>query len=273
VKDLWVILGDATQLHQVFMNLCVNARDAMPNGGALTIRGQNVSLDENYTRMGQAGRPGPYIVIEVADTGCGIPPEIKEKIFEPFFTTKEIGKGTGLGLSTVSAIVKSHNGFVDVYSEPGRGSSFKLYLPAAPSQRPQAVSDMRAQAPLGNGELILVVDDEAAVREITQVTLKNHGYAVLTANDGAEGIAVFAKHMKDIRLVISDMDMPILNGDAMIRSLEAIKPGVRVISASGLPRHEWVAGQPSISPYRTFLSKPFTAEQLLIAVHDTLHSA
>jgi len=271
--DLWVILGDATQLHQVLMNLCVNARDAMPDSGTLTIRAHNVSLDETYKRMNAEAKPGPYIVIEVADTGPGIPKEIKDKIFEPFFTTKGQGKGTGLGLSTVTAIVKSHNGFINLYSQVGQGSSFKVYLPAAPGESVMAASASTGQLPMGNRELILVVDDEAAIRDITKLTLENHGYRALAAGDGAEGVALFAQYRNDVQLVISDLDMPVMGGAAMIRSLEAINPGVRVISATGLPRSETPAERHHGSLRQMFLSKPFTAEQLLRAVHEMLHSA
>jgi CheY-like chemotaxis protein len=227
-------------------------------------------LDEAFVRMSNGPATGPHVVIEVKDTGSGIPTDIKEKIFEPFFTTKELGKGTGLGLSTVAAIVKNHGGFINLYSELGRGTSFRVYFPALPSAAEQQKAEARAVLPTGNGELILVVDDESAVRDIATLTLESHGYRVLQAQDGADGVAVYAQNAKDIRLVISDHDMPVMNGAAMIRSLERINPEVRVLCASGL------AGEASAGlsgPLRRVLSKPYTAEQLLNAVRELILAA
>jgi signal transduction histidine kinase len=169
--DLWMILGDVTQMHQVFMNLCVNARDAMPEGGVLQINAENLLLDEQYARMHLDANVGPYVVVTVTDTGTGIPPDILHRIFDPFFTTKEIGKGTGLGLSAVLGIVKSHGGFVDVQSEVNKGSTFKVYLPASPSTA--LPTNEHLELLLGQQELILVVDDEAAIRESTQNNARN----------------------------------------------------------------------------------------------------
>lgn len=269
--DLWFVSADLTQLHQVLMNLCVNARDAMPQGGTLSLNASNVMLDESFVRMSQCPATGPYVCIEVKDSGSGIPADIREKIFEPFFTTKDIGKGTGLGLSTVAAIVKNHGGFINVYSEEGRGTSFKVYLPALPSQSQQTSVAARASLPAGNGELVLIVDDEAAVRDIATLTLESHGYRTLQAQDGADGVAVYAQHAGEIQLVISDMDMPVMNGAAMIRSLERLNPAVRVISASGLVAETGTTK--AVGPLRKALPKPYTAEQLLNAVHDLLTAA
>src|SRR6185436_1338281 len=174
-NDLWTVTGDATQLQQVFMNLCLNARDAMPNGGMLSIRASNVLLREGDGPPNLGLPPGPYLFVEVSDTGTGIPAEIQSKIFEPFFTTKELGKGTGLGLSTVAAIVRNHGGRISLYSEVGRGTSFKTYFPALPSASEQQRAEARIALPTGNGELILVVDDESAVRDIAALTLESHG--------------------------------------------------------------------------------------------------
>ena len=273
-RDLWVVSAEPTQLHQVLMNLCINARDAMPEGGRLRITGRNVVLDETYVQMNPELSVGPYVVIEVHDTGQGIPAEIQNKIFEPFFTTKEPGKGTGLGLSTVAAIVRNHNGYINLYSEVGKGTSFKIYFPALPNQANQLHSNRAAMLPAGAGELILIADDEAAVRQITRLTLETHGYRVVEAQDGAEGVAIYAQHRGEIQLVISDMDMPVMNGAAMIRSLERINPCVRVITTSGLVANaktsDSTASQPSL---RVPLPKPYTAEQLLRTVHSVLNSA
>ena len=192
-REVWTILGDPTQVHQVLLNLCVNARDAMPNGGTLAIEIQNCELDAHYAAMNLQSKPGHYVKISVIDSGSGIPPELLDKIFEPFFTTKELNKGTGLGLSTVMTVVKSHGGIINVYSEVDRGSTFNVYLPAAQdSTAAGSTENAEANLPRGNGETILVVDDEASLVSITNQTLKTYGYKVLTAVDGAEAVAVYA---------------------------------------------------------------------------------
>jgi len=258
------VLADATQLHQVFMNLCVNARDAMPRGGTLSIAASNVFLDETYMSQHEdTGKTGSYVLIEIADTGTGIPPEIVDRIFDPFFTTKDSNKGTGLGLSTVDAIVKNHGGFVRVYSETNKGTSFKVYLPALPGAEAEKSENRLRNLPAGHGELVLIVDDEAAMREVTKVTLENFGYRVITAANGAEGVGVFAKQSSEIKVVISDMNMPVMDGAAMILALRSIDPAVRVLSTSGLPQTG--SDRPS-----GFLNKPYTAEQLLQALHEML---
>jgi two-component system cell cycle sensor histidine kinase/response regulator CckA len=273
-RDLWVVAADATQVHQILMNLCVNARDAMPEGGTLTVTAKNVVLDETYIRMNPGPSAGPYVLIEVLDTGVGIPAEIRAKIFEPFFTTKELGKGTGLGLSTVAAIVRSHNGFINMYSEVNRGTSFKIYFPGLPNQAGQLASDGTGIAPIGHGESILIVDDEAAVRHITKLTLETHGYRVMEAEDGAAGVAVYAQHREEIQLVISDMDMPVMNGAAMVRALERINPNVRVLSTSGLAAMSKATDSPAIkTEFRASLPKPYTAEQLLRTVNHIINAA
>jgi two-component system cell cycle sensor histidine kinase/response regulator CckA len=270
-SDLWAVNADVTQLHQVLMNLCVNARDAMPDGGNLTITAQNAMLDEKFVEANPGMSAGPHVSVEVSDTGHGISPEIRDKIFEPFFTTKEVGRGTGLGLSTVSAIVRNHGGVINVSSEVGVGTSFKILFPALPGLESVGAADANVALPGGRSEVILVVDDEAAVRDITKLTLENHGYHVLVASDGAEGVAVYAQHKDAIKLVISDQDMPVMNGAAMIRSLERINPKVRVISASGLAANGKANPLPAPSSgLRVLLTKPFTAEELLRTVHDML---
>ena len=270
-RDLWPVSADATQLHQVLMNLVLNARDSMPNGGSLKIIARNIVVDRSGAPANPDASPGPYVFLEVADTGTGIPPELHTKVFEPFFTTKEPGHGTGLGLSTVAAIIRNHGGFINLYSEAGRGTSFKIYLPALPDQADVADAAAQELPPIGNGELILLVDDEAAVRDIARLTLETHGYRVVEAGDGAEGVAVFAMQKNEIQLVISDMDMPVMNGAAMIRSLERIEPEVRVVSASGLVLDQ--TEEDAVVAKRPQLRKPYTAGELLRTVHDVLHPA
>jgi CheY-like chemotaxis protein len=233
-------------------------------------------MDQTYTWIrgefpqNPAAAPGPYVLLEVADTGSGIPPEIQKKVFEPFYTTKEVGRGTGLGLSTVAAIVRNHGGFINLYSEVGRGTSFKIYFPAIQDESTAQEAAATPTLPSGNGELILLVDDEAAVRDIARLTLETHGYQVLEARDGAEGVAIYAMHRNDVRLVISDMDMPVMNGSSMIRSLERINPEVRVISASGLVNGSGLLPTQESGAIRVQLRKPYTAGELLRTVHEVL---
>ncbi|MFN6568264.1 response regulator [Dendronalium sp. ChiSLP03b] len=262
--NLGTVSGDVTQLHQVLMNLCVNARDAMPNGGKLKISLENLLIDENYAKMNLDATVGPYIVINVSDTGVGIRPEILERIFEPFFTTKELGKGTGLGLSTVLGIVKSHGGFINVYSEEGRGSQFKIYLPA--QEATETIEETEPELPQGNGELILVVDDEAAIRDITKTSLENHNYKTITASDGIEAIALYAEHRDKISLVVTDMVMPSMDGITTIRTLQKINPNVKIIAVSGLATNDKVNAAYEIG-IKAFLSKPYTTNQLLQTIN------
>jgi PAS domain S-box-containing protein len=268
-EELWPVIGDATQLHQVLMNLCVNARDAMPNGGRLTIEADNVCLDENYAGMNVEARPGRYVRISVQDTGVGIPPDTVQRIFEPFFTTKEVGKGTGLGLSTALAIVKSHAGFINVYSEVGRGTQFRVYIPAAEIGQIVQATRESSDLPVGNGELILVVDDELGIVEITKSTLETYGYRVMTASDGTEALAVYAEHRDEVRVVLTDVMMPYMDGPATIRTLRRMNPHVKVIVSSGLDGNG-KAMESSALRVNAFLAKPYTAERLLKKLAEIL---
>ncbi|MBO0863242.1 MAG: response regulator [Chloracidobacterium sp.] len=268
-NDLSSVSGDATQLHQVLMNLCVNARDAMPQGGKLRIEAENVEIDEHYARMNVEAKPGKYVSVSVIDTGVGIPEQNLTKIFDPFFTTKEQGKGTGLGLSTVAGIVRSHDGFVNVYSEIGRGARFKVYLPAIDvAQAAQAQSSQR-DLPAGHGELILVIDDENAIREVARETLNAFGYRVVIASDGAEAMAVFAAHKDEVKLVITDMMMPYMDGPATIRALRRLDPQLKIIATSGLKAEDKIADAAQLG-VKSFLPKPYTAEKLLKTVAAAL---
>jgi PAS domain S-box-containing protein len=262
--NLGTVSGDVTQLHQVLMNLCVNARDAMLNGGKLKISAENLLIDENYAKMNLDARVGCYVMISVRDTGVGIRPEILERIFEPFFTTKELSNGTGLGLSTVLGIVKSHGGFINVYSEEGRGSEFKIYLPA--QEATETLEETEPKLLQGNGELILVVDDEAAIRDITKISLENHNYKAITASDGIEAIALYAEHRDEISLVVTDMVMPSMDGIVTIRTLQKINPNVKIIAVSGLATSDKVNAAYEIG-IKAFLSKPYTTNQLLQTIN------
>ena len=266
--DLSIVLADPTQLHQVLMNLCINSRDAMPAGGVLTIMARDIFLDENYARMNIEAHPGRYVLLTVADTGMGMTQETVTRIFDPFFTTKEIGKGTGLGLSTAMTIVKSHEGFLNVYSEIGKGSQFSIYLPAADAEEEK--KDRAALPfPKGSGEIILVVDDEENIREITRATLEKFEYHVLTAADGTDALAIYAQRGAEIALVITDMAMPFMDGAATIRALRKFNPQLKIIAMSGLMSNEQAADLQSMN-VSTFLSKPFTAEKLLTTLAEVL---
>ena len=261
-NDLWIISADATQMHQVLMNLCVNARDAMPEGGSIAIRAENILVDENYARMHLEAKPGRFVMISVLDTGPGMSPEVQSRIFEPFFTTKEMTKGTGLGLSTALTIVKSHGGFINVYSEMHKGSQFTVYLPAMETPGSLEAAALQMDLPLGHGELILVVDDEESIREITRGTLETFGYTVATASDGTEALAVYADKKNEIAAVLTDMVMPFMDGPATIRALLRMNPKVRIIAASGLGAGQR-AGEGALEGVSVFLNKPYTAEKLL----------
>ena len=266
-KELFTISGDATQLHQVIMNLSVNARDVMPDGGVLSITASNFFIDENYVRMHKEAKVGSYVIISVSDTGSGIPHRIIDRIFEPFFTTKEFGKGTGLGLSTALAIVKSHNGFINVYSEIGKGTTFKVYLPAVKTEVQKEEEQLKLY--IGNGELILVAEDEGSIREITSSTLKTYGYKVLTSSDGAEAVALYAQNKDKVKVVLMDMMMPVMDGYASIRAIRKINPEVKIIAVSGLAEKDKLAKIGS-SRAKAFLPKPYTAERLLKTIHEII---
>lgn len=269
-KSLWPIDGDPTQLHQVLLNLCVNARDAMPAGGTLTMSAENFPVDEHYASMMPGAKAGPHVLLEVNDTGRGIPRDIIDKIFDPFFTTKEPGHGTGLGLSTVIGIVKSHGGFVSVYSEIGRGTTFKIFLPARMSALEMLPEDEIAVLPLANGELLLIVDDEKPILQVAQALLEGYGYRVLTARDATEALAIFALRKDEIDLVLTDLAMPLMDGVALIRTLQRMRPEVRVIASTGRGGQEQQADELERLNICACLTKPYNKDKLLTALHDAL---
>ncbi len=268
--DVWSVYADSTQLHQVFMNLMVNARDAMPDGGLLQISAHNLLIDQTYAQMHLEAQVGPYTVVRILDTGVGIPPEILERIFDPFFTTKQLGQGTGLGLSTAIGIIKNHGGFLRVQSEVGQGTEFTVYLPSGNVQQLEVVED--SKMPPGDGELILVVDDELTIAKMTQTTLESHNYKVLTANDGIEALNVYAQHHNDIGLVLIDMMMPQMDGLTTILTLQRMNPQVKIIAMSGLMTHTIPDYNSSIN-IQKFLLKPFTSQTLLTSLHSILSSS
>ena len=269
-KNLWTVNGDVNQIHQVLMNLAVNARDAMPEGGKLTIKAENFMVNANYARLYLDAQQGSYVLITVADTGEGIPPDIIDRIFEPFFTTKEIGRGTGLGLSTAIGIVKSHGGFVDVVSDirpETRGTQVKVFFPA--SETAVIATEETEELPQGNGELILVVDDETPILEVTKATLETYNYRVLTASDGIEAIAAYARQPQEISVVLIDLMMPEMTGLTAMRTLRKINPSVKLIAISGLAERDKIIAAERIG-IKAFLAKPYTAEELLLNLKEVI---
>ncbi len=272
-SDTWTILGDPTQVHQILLNLCVNARDAMPQGGTLTISMKNCVLDEQYVAMNPQAKAGPFVQINITDSGMGIPPDIIERIFEPFFTTKDQAKGTGLGLSTVMAIVKTHHGVVHVSSEPGKGTIFEVYLPAINTPTDLRIERVeKNDPPRGNGETILVVDDETSILNLTSQTLQAFGYRVLIATDGAEALAIYADNRETIAVVLTDMMMPIMDGQALIHALTQLNPAIKIVASSGVSLSEDQTGGTGFG-IGYFLLKPYTTAALLNALRLVLEQA
>jgi CheY-like chemotaxis protein len=268
--DTWMIEGDPTQLHQVLLNLCVNARDAMLSGGSLKLAVRNEFVGRAHAAMNPGVEPGPMVVFEVSDTGTGVPEEIRDRIFDPFFTTKELGRGTGLGLSTSLGIVKSHMGFVEMDSETGKGTTFRIFIPAKTAVADTEVKPAVVDDRHGNGELIMVVDDESSILETTSHTLEAFGYRVITARDGAEAIALITTRDEGPAVVLTDMMMPVMDGPSMIRALRKIRPAQKIIAASG--RSSQFNAHSANLGVRYFLQKPYTSKELLGTLGELLHS-
>ena len=268
-SDLWTISADPTQIHQVLMNVCLNARDALPNGGVLTVTAANVTLDQNYARMNIDAEPRDYVLLTILDTGIGMSPEVVKRIFDPFYTTKEVGKGTGLGLAMTTTIVKSHGGFINVYSEPGKGSRFSIYLPSATTHAEPVRAEALPVMPRGRGEMILIVDDEESIRVIAEATLNRYGYTAATTVDGTDALALYTQKRGEIAAVVTDLAMPHMDGITLIRALRKLDPGLKIIAMSGLVSEEQAAELKSLN-VKEFLSKPYTAEQLLTTLAETL---
>ncbi len=270
---LWPITADPSQLHQVLLNLVVNARDAMPSGGTLTLTATNVTIDAQFAGMSEDARPGGYVLLQVTDTGLGIPLALRERIFDPYFTTKKPGQGTGIGLATVHTVVRNHGGFLNVESETGQGTTFRIYLPSDPTLRSTVTAPpFPAVLPRGRGELILVADDEPSIRDITRQTLEASGYRVLTAADGTEAVALYAQQAAAIALVLTDMMMPIMDGAMAIQVLQRINPAIRIIAASGLDSGKYFTAATSAG-VGDFLPKPYTTETLLKLIREVFDRA
>ena len=266
---LWLVQSNSTQLSQVLMNLGVNARDAMPEGGQLMIRSRNVIVDEVMAGANPGAKPGRHLVITVSDTGMGIPPEVRDRIFDPFFTTKATGKGTGLGLSTVLGIVKSHRGFLQMQSEVGRGTAFHLYFPAVASaeaapERPASLAPAR-----GNGETILVIDDEENVRAVTCEILKSFGYDVVAAASGGDALEIYRQREGRIHAVLTDMMMPEMQGPEVMSRLRELNPAIRIVAMSGMLDRELAETEETPGRF-AFVQKPMASGTLVRAIQRVL---
>ncbi len=269
-KDLWWISGNTTQIHQALLNICVNARDAMPDGGTLRIQAENITIhaenEHHHTNLEQ----GSYVLLSISDTGTGIPDEITDKLFSPFFTTKEEGEGTGLGLPTVEFIMRNHNGSIKVESEQDKGSTFKLYFPAIDVEHTGKEIHTKTP-PQGKGEHLLVIDDEVAICEMISEILSSNNYNVMTAKDGAEGLAKYMKHKDKIDLILTDSNMPYLGGEKLIRSLKDANPDVKIFITTGSQeiKKQLQHLQPPVVGY---LQKPYTTHTLLNQLREILNS-
>jgi CheY-like chemotaxis protein len=264
----WSVLGDANQLHQVLMNLAINARDAMPRGGELTLEVTDVTLDADHVRTRPALAPGRYVEIAVTDTGVGMPPEIQARIFEPFFTTKAVGKGTGLGLASAYGIVQRHHGHLEVDSEVGRGTTMRVCLPAG-EQAGGEVGPQPEAPVVGGSATVLIVDDEPAIRELGRALLSGLGYTVLLAADGAEALRIFRARRREIGLVVLDLNMPVLSGADTARELLRLDPDCRILIASGYAMGEQ-AENPAALGAVGFVQKPFRVRVLADLVREAL---
>ncbi len=270
---LWRANADLSQLENSIVNLTVNSRDAMPDGGRITIETANCDLDERYAQDNAGTVPGQYVMVAVTDTGSGMPPEVMEKAFDPFFTTKSVGRGTGLGLSQVYGFVKQSGGHIKIYSEVGQGTTVKLYLPrffASEGAATRVTAEKRGQARVdGAGELILVVEDEERVRVLSVESLRELGYRVLQADGGTSALEMLRQN-PDVELLFTDIVMPDMNGRKLADAAQAMHPGLKVLYTTGFTRNA-VVHNGILDPGVKFLAKPFNLEQLAAKIHEALH--
>ena len=269
-KGLGSVRADPGQIEQVIMNLALNARDAMPRGGKLTLEPSNAQLDESYSRRHQPAGPGRYVMLAVSDTGHGMSVETQARIFEPFYTTKEVGKGTGLGLSMVYGIVKQSGGYIWVYSEPDRGTTFKIYLPRV-DQPAEVTAENRSKSVQRGSETILLVEDDAQLRQLSSSVLAHCGYNMLVAGSPEEGVAICKENHRDIRLLITDVVMPRMNGRQLAEQVAQISPNIRVLYISGYTSNA-IVHYGVLDPGLWFLPKPFSLSSLVAKVREVLDS-
>jgi CheY-like chemotaxis protein len=268
-NDLGSVKADPHQVEQVIMNLALNARDAMPHGGRLTLETSNAELDAAYASGHQPIKPGRYVMLAVSDTGLGMTPDVQSRAFEPFFTTKEVGKGTGLGLSMVYGIVKQSGGFIWVYSEPGRGTTFKIYLPRMDDDAREPAADRRAGNVQRGTETILLVEDDPQLRQLSSSVLAHCGYKVIVAGTPEDGIKIAQENRKDIRLLVTDVIMPRMNGRQLAEQVTKISPKIRVLYISGYTDNA-IVHYGVLDPGLWFLPKPFTLAALMAKVREVL---
>jgi len=268
-SGLWRTLADPGQIEQAIVNLVVNARDAMPRGGRLTLETGNVTLDEQFASAYATVHPGPHVMLAVSDTGVGIEASLQARLFEPFFTTKERGKGTGLGLSTTYGIVKQSGGSIWVYSEPGHGTTFKIYLPRCDEPLDARAAPAPPAKPRPGSETVLLVEDEPEVRRLVEKLLRMEGYAVLSAGSPAEALAAAKAVRHEIAILVTDVIMPGMNGQELARVLAADLPAMRVLYMSGYTDAA-IAHQGILPPGTAFLSKPFTPDALARKIREVL---
>ena len=263
------VMADSGQMEQVLMNLATNARDAMPSGGLLALGTEKKVLDAEFTKVHGYGKAGEYAVVSVTDTGMGMSEETRRRIFEPFFTTKETGRGTGLGLAIVYGVVKQHGGYIDVYSEQGKGTAFRIYLPLSRSEAKEEKKEETGRDPSGGTETILVAEDDEAIRRLSGSVLKEFGYSVILVEDGEDAVAKFREHMQRIDLVMLDMIMPKKNGREAYGEIKKIKPDIKVLFASGYAA-DIIQGKGIAEEGLDFIMKPVSPMDLLRKVREIL---
>jgi CheY-like chemotaxis protein len=266
---LWKVQADPGQMDQMLINLAVNARDAMPQGGRLTVKTENVLLGEAVAGRYESVQSAPHVLVEVSDTGCGMDEETRRRAFEPFYTTKEVGKGTGLGLSTVYGIVKQSGGYIEIESEMGKGASFRVYLPRLVEEHEAAEGQKTIDAPLGGTEQVFLVEDEEMVRTLTQSVLEDAGYRVLTAVDGRDALRVCQSYTGQIHLLLTDVVMPRMGGRQLVEEVSKIRPDLRVLYMSGYT-DDAIVHHGVLDPGTHFLEKPFSPDALLRKIREAL---
>lgn len=268
--ELWRVNADPTQIQQVILNLCINARDAMPRGGTLLISAENEKIGDKFASMVPDAKAGDFAMLSICDSGTGIPREIVSKIFDPFFTTKEVGKGTGLGLSAAIGIVRSHGGFVTVVSEEGKGSTFKLFLPRETGDTTELRTAESIKMPQGDGETILVVDDEIYIAKMTAMVLERNGYKALIAAEGTAALALYREHAHEIKVVFTDVMMPGMDGVGLAQALKGIDAQVKIVASTGHAAETREAELRALG-VNVILSKPFDSRKLVTTIYDAIH--